>query len=345
MSIHSLVKFFLEFCWASYIRYLVYDGHIILNLCFYYQPMNIAPPKEYYQWHKYKCAYTSYNTEINSQCAIVLIHPVGVGLSGIFWQRFLKAQEKSSLKMPIYNPDLLGCGASDLERIAYDPKDWASQLNYFIEQVVKKPVILVVQGASFPIAIYMSSGDLKSDKIKALILSGPPAWNIMINGGNLRISEIIWNLFFDSFIGSLFYQYARRREFIKSFSVKQLFSNLEDVDDEWLDMLTEAALEKKTRYAVFSFLAGFWRKNYSKLMAQLDQPILLLMGNKATSVSKDGFKETPEQRIDLYEKNIPNVQGKIIKGRNVLPYESTEEFLAQVISFYQQMSETISNNK
>ena len=307
--------------------------------------MNFAPPKQYYQWNKYKCAYTSYNTDATSEYAIVLIHPIGVGLSGIFWQRFLTAQETSPVKMPIYNPDLLGCGASDLERIAYDPKDWASQLNYFIENIVKKPVILVVQGASFPIAIYMASGDLKSDQIKGLILSGPPAWNIMINGGNLRISEIIWNVFFDSFIGSLFYQYARRREFIKSFSIKQLFANPEDVDDEWLDMLTDAATETKTRYAVFSFLAGFWRKNYSKLMTQLEQPILVLMGDQATSVSKDGFKETPEQRIELYEKNIPNVQGKIIKGRNVLPYESTNDFLAEAISFYQQMSEKISNNK
>jgi pimeloyl-ACP methyl ester carboxylesterase len=299
--------------------------------------MNIASTTQYYQWNKYKCAYTSYNTDANSQYAIVLIHPIGVGLSGIFWQRFLQAQEKSSIKMPIYNPDLLGCGASDLVRVAYDPKDWASQLNYFIEKVIQKPVILVVQGASFPIAIYMSSGDLKSDLIKGLVLSGPPAWNIMINGGNQRISEILWNTFFDSFIGSLFYQYARRREFIKSFSLKQLFANSEDVDNEWLDMLSEAAVESKTRYAVFSFLAGFWRKDYRKLMSQLEQKILVLMGDKASSVSKDGFKETPEQRIELYKKNIPNLQGKIIKGRNVLPYESTGDFLAEVIDFYQKM--------
>ena len=304
----------------------------------YFDTMDTNSPKQYYQWQKYKCAYTCHNADSYSNYALVLIHPIGVGLSGIFWQRFLTAQAQSEVKMPIYNPDLLGCGASDLVRIAYDPKDWASQLNYFIEQVVKKPVILVVQGASFPIAVYMSSGDLKSEQIKGMVLSGPPAWNIMVNGGNQRISELIWNIFFDSFIGSLFYQYARRREFIKSFSIKQLFANAEDVDDEWLDMLSEAATEVQSRYAVFSFLAGFWRKNYQKLLTQLDQKILVVMGDKASSVSKEGFKESPEQRIELYQKHIPNVQGKIIKGRNVLPYESTEEFLAEVINFYQQMS-------
>ena len=302
--------------------------------------MDNSSPTKYYQWQKYKCAYTSYNTDCVSEYAIVLIHPVGVGLSGIFWNRFLKAQAQSTVKMPIYNPDLLGCGESDLVHIAYDPKDWATQLNHFIDTVVKKPVILISQGASFPIAIYMSSGDLKCELIKGMILSGPPAWNIMVNGGNIRISEIIWNVFFDTIFGSFFYKYAQRKEFIQSFSVKQLFANPENVDDEWLDMLVEGAVNPKNRYAVFSFLAGFWRKNYTRLMTQLDQQILLLVGDTATSVSKDGFKEAPDKRIELYEKNIPNVQSKIIKGRNVLPYESTSEFLNEVIDFCQKFSTT-----
>jgi pimeloyl-ACP methyl ester carboxylesterase len=306
-------------------------AYILLN-----QTMTFLSSTQYYSWNKYKCAYTSYNTDKEHDLALVLIHPIGVGLSGIFWHRFLSAEANFNSNLPIYNPDLLGCGQSDLPRIAYDPKDWANQLNYFINNVVKKPVILVVQGASFPISIYMSAGDAKSDLIKGLILSGPPAWNIMTIGGNLRISEIIWNLFFDSFIGSLFYNYARRRDFIKSFSIKQLFAEAKDVDNEWLDLLEKGAIDPQNRYAVFSFLAGFWRKDYSKLMKKLEQKILLLIGEAATSISKEGFKETPDQRIELYKKNIANVEAKKIKGRNVLPYESTEEFLTEVVNFYRQ---------
>lgn len=295
--------------------------------------MSLQLETKYYQWNLYKCAYTAYNLESNNDYAIVLIHPIGVGLSGIFWDRFLTAQSQQEQKLTIYNPDLLGCGDSDLPHVAYDPKDWAKQLNYFIENIVKKPVLLVVQGALFPVAIYMSAGDLKLDLIKGLILSGPPAWNIMTNGGNLKISEIIWNLFFDSVIGSLFYQYARRRKFIESFSIKQLFANSEDVDDNWLDMLEKGAVDPKKRYAVFSFLAGFWRKDYSKLMKQIEQPVLMLVGEKATSVSKEGFKETPDKKIELYQTNMINLTAKKISGRNVLPYESTTDFLQEVNNF------------
>jgi pimeloyl-ACP methyl ester carboxylesterase len=294
---------------------------------------------KYYQWNQYKCAYTVYNEQSNSDFALVLIHPIGVGLSGNFWERFLAAQHQYEQQLTIYNPDLLGCGKSDLPRVAYEPKDWAKQLNYFLQNIVKKPVILVVQGASFPIAIYLSAGDLKLDLVKGLVLSGPPAWNIMTKGGNLKISEIIWNLCFDSLIGSLFYQYARRRQFIKSFSIKELFAKAEDVDDNWLDMLEKAAVNPQNRYAVFSFLAGFWRKDYSKLLKQIEQPVLMLLGAKASSVSKDGFQESLEQRMELYQQNIPNLVAHKISGRNVIPYESTAEFVKEVNDFCSRFAE------
>jgi hypothetical protein len=53
----------------------------------------------------------------------------------------------------IYNPDLLRCGESDTPRKAYHPIYWAEQLQYFLQTVVKKPLILVAQGALSPVVI------------------------------------------------------------------------------------------------------------------------------------------------------------------------------------------------
>lgn len=296
--------------------------------------MFTQPETKYYQWKKYRCAYREYNINPDyDSLPLVLLHPVGVGLSGLFWHRFLAKITTKLPQQPIYNFELLGCGECDLPRIAYDPKDWASQLKFFLENVVKKPVILVVQGASFPVAIYTGAGDLKCDLIKGMVLSGPPAWNIMTKGNNRNISDIVWNIFFDSLIGNFFYKYARQRKFIKSFSEKELFANAGQVDEEWLDMLEKDGFEMKKRYGVFSFLAGFWRKDYTKLMKQMDQKILLVMGDQATSVSKEGYQEKPEKRVELYQQNLPNLKGKIIDGRNVLPYESTDNFVEEVINF------------
>ncbi len=68
---------------------------------------------QFYRWQNFRCAYTvsSSGNPLSEIPALILIHPIGVGLSGMFWQRFIKtwlAQNPGSL---VYNPDLLGCGA------------------------------------------------------------------------------------------------------------------------------------------------------------------------------------------------------------------------------------------
>ena len=145
----------------------------------------------------------------------------------------------------------------------------------------------------------------------------------------------MWNLLFDSplGLGNLFYRYARRRQFIESFSVRQLFANSEDVDRRWLDELTTGAENLNSRYAVFSFLAGFWRQNYKPAIAKIEQPALVVFGDRSSSISQEGKSETVPERLAAYTSHLALGQGSIIPGRNVLPYESTSEFVKVVADF------------
>ena len=145
--------------------------------------------------------------------------------------------------------------------------------------------------------------------------------------------KLIWNLFFDAPAGNGFYRYARRRQFLESFSRKQLFAAVEDVDAEWLETLMASADNIASRYAVFSFLAGFWRENYDRDIARISQPTLVVLGDKASSISREGQQETPEGRLADYLKHLPNGQGVTIPGRNVLPYESAAEFVKAIAPF------------
>ena len=291
-----------------------------------------------YTWKNFRCAYQVYTHKESSEenLALLLIHPIGVGLSGFFWHRFIDAWYKSGQHYPIYNPDLLGCGNSDMPHVAYYPLDWAQQLKYFLETVVKTPVILVVQGALFPVAIALLESLSQSNLIKGLVLAGPPAWAIMSQEGNAWKQKIAWNLFFDSPIGQAFYLYARRRQFIQSFSIRQLFAEAGAVDNEWVDTLERDAVNPKSRHAVFSFLAGFWRQDYSQSIANISQPTLVVFGEVASSISRKGIPETPQQRVELYLKYLPNSQARQIPGRNVLPYESTADFVTVVADFVKQ---------
>ena len=115
--------------------------------------------------------------------------------------------------------------------------------------------------------------------------------------------------------------------------MRQLFAEAEAVDPEWLDFLARGATNLDSRYAVFSFLAGFWREDYSQAISAISEPTLVVFGEKASSISREGISETPQQRLENYLKVLPQGQGCIIPGRNVLPYESTEEFVKVVGDF------------
>ncbi len=300
--------------------------------------MTNSSDSQFYSWHGFRCAYTVFGSgkELPEAAPLVLIHPIGVGLSRIFWRRFIQTWSAQNFGSIIYNPDLLGCGESEMPSVAYYPRDWAAQLKYFIETVVKKPVVLVVQGASLPIAIELLQF-LEPNLIKGLVLSAPPAWRTITNAAKPKQQKLLWNLLFNSplGLGNLFYRYARRRQFIESFSIRQLFAEAEQVDRLWLDELTEGATNMQSRYAVFSFLAGFWRKDYASAIAKITQPTLIVLGEQTSSISREGKPETVQERLNAYKSHLSQGEGCIIPGRNVLPYESTSEFARVVSNFLQ----------
>lgn len=290
-------------------------------------------PTFFYSWKNYRCAYEAQfpRQKATTGTPIVLVHPIGVGLSRQFWYPFCQEWYESGRTNPIYNPDLLGCGESDRPAVAYSPKDWAQQLQCFIQTVIQKPVILIVQGALLPVGVELIKR--QPNLIERLVLSGPPAWKLMATATSPTQQKLVWNLFFNTLAGNLFYRYARRRQFLQSFSVRQLFAAAEAVDEQWLSMLQQGAANLDSRYAVFSFLAGFWRQDYGTAIGEISQPTLVIFGEAASSISRTGASATPQQRLEAYVRNIPNGQGKIISGRNVPPYESTEEFVAAVAEF------------
>ncbi len=296
-----------------------------------------ASPSQFYIWRNYRCAYEIHqpNKTISEGVPLMLIHPIGVGLSRHFWQRFCSEWYNSGQHNLIYNPDLLGCGESDMPHVAYTPSDWAEQLQYFLQIVVQRPVIVVVQGALLPVAIQLVQRE--SNLIAGLVLAGPPAWALMTNKPPEWQQKFLWSVL-DSPFGSAVYRYARTPKFLRSFSIRQLFASENAVDAEWLNTLLAGAENLASRHAVFSFLAGFWREDYTTFIASIQQPTLAVMGETASSISQDNRKETPDERLAHYLDCLPQGRGIKINGRNVLPYESTAEFVAAIAPFINEVS-------
>ncbi|MEK0181969.1 MAG: alpha/beta hydrolase [Oscillatoriales cyanobacterium] len=302
---------------------------------------SIKSPTLFYEWQSYRCAYEVYRptTATEDSIPLLLIHPIGVGLSRVFWQRFCESWNEAGYSNPIYNPDLLGCGDCEMPAVACYPDDWAAQLQFFLETVVKKPAIVLVQGALLSVALALAKIEQESsfNLMQGLVLAGPPAWGVMNKHSTAQQQRIVWNLL-DSPLGNAFYRYARRAEFLRSFSIKQLFGDAAKVDSEWLDALQAGAANPDSRHAVFSFLAGFWRQDYSSTIQKCDRPALVIMGEQASSISQAGKEEKPEERLAQYLANFPSAEGLLMPGRNVLPYESTAEFVAAVAEFVKKLN-------
>lgn len=302
------------------------------------QPLSTTPVGEttqVYAWQTYRCAYERLAPSGTAHgLPLLLLHPIGVGLSRTFWQRFCDEWYRTGQQTLIYNPDLLGCGESAMPSIAYYPIDWAKQLQHFLQTVVQTPVVLVVQGALLPVAIELVH--LQPDLIRGLVMSGPPARTLIADPTPDWQQRLSWNLF-HSPLGNGFYRYARRSQFLRSFSTRQLFATADDVDGEWLAMLKQGAAALDSRHAVFSFLAGFWRQDYTSKLKAIAQPTLVAMGEQASSISRKGKAETPDERLQDYLACLPNSEGVKLPGRNVLPYESTAAFVQAIVPFIQRL--------
>lgn len=288
---------------------------------------------DFYTWNGYRCAYeVQRRGDDEVQPSLLLIHPIGVGLSRQFWRPFCEEWARQGHPHTLYNPDLLGCGDSDMPRAAYYPEDWARQLLYFVKTVVQRPVVVVVQGALFPVALQMVEQTKGESWVRGLVLAGPPGWSLITQSVQPRSKKLLWNLLFDSLFGYFFYRYARRRAFLDSFSRRQLFASQHPpehpIEGRWLDMLQEGASDMASRYAVYSFLAGFWRRDYTEAIASIQQPTLVLFGDEASGIDRVSKKESAQQRLDDYLQHVPNAEGNLIPGRNVLPYESTSLFVS-----------------
>jgi pimeloyl-ACP methyl ester carboxylesterase len=297
---------------------------------------------EFYTWQNHRCAFEKVPGQ--GSPALLLIHPIGVGLSQQFWQPFIEQWMATNRpRAAVYSPDLLGCGESDLLSRAYRPQDWAEQLAYFIEQVAQESVVLVVQGALLPVAVRLMELPAGA-KVKGLVLSGPPAWRLMSTPTDGWKQALNWRLL-ASPLGNVFYRYARREAFLRSFSQRQLFDRAEDVSDRWLSMLNVGSRELASRYAVFSFLAGFWRQDYADAIARIQQPVLIVMGDDASTIDRTTAKQlekstaqSSRQRLQAYLDHFPRARGLVIQGRNVLPYESTDEFVRAIGPFIDELS-------
>ncbi len=156
-----------------------------------------------------------------ASASLLLIHPIGVGLSCRFWDRFSRCWRTHDPTAELLAPDLIGCGAAPCPEQPLTPEDWAQPLIRQLRERCSQPVVLVSQGASLPIALALQAE--APELVLALVAISPPGWRVLQEAFPPERARTLWRLLFRGPVGNLFYRYARRRRFLRSFSQKNLF--------------------------------------------------------------------------------------------------------------------------
>jgi len=304
------------------------------------QSFSIIQTYEHDGWtlsYRYKPASRGYE----SQAPLLLIHPVGIGLSSWFWNNLFECWEGPEL----YAPDLIGCGIKN-GGDAYDPDkrglffplSWVQGCEALMQTRTPATSVLnllpipstltptksrswnvVCQGGLAPVGVMLAARNPTT--VSKLVLTSPPSWKDMTTP--IPEAELSWNYNFlrNPLVEPLAFGILETRWAIEYFSNLFLFAN--QCDQQWLELACDE-IATESRPPVAAFNAGFCNhRSFQEELETLTQPTLILSGDDDGRASER--KEYASKMIDCTLLSL--------SGKNVLPWEAPKEVCEAVKDF------------
>mmetsp|Transcript_19060 Transcript_19060/g.26901 ORF Transcript_19060/g.26901 Transcript_19060/m.26901 type:complete len:509 (+) Transcript_19060:101-1627(+) len=230
----------------------------------------------------------SSSSSTENTTAVMLIHPIGVGIGKWYHDRLLqslKTQYSSSSKQRcvFLSPDLLGSATASapigedgdelLKLPLLNITDWSNQLvglmaDYEVKSGKDGYTIgnwtVVANGGCSPVALKVAQLAVQDKapfqaKLTNVVISSAPRLPFFLGSTDANKVKKSYRTL-SGITGRLFWWYALRRDgkFIQKFSEKNLVGNPDTLGDHWTPNCVNAATmhEGRSRYSTFAFLAG-----------------------------------------------------------------------------------------
>lgn len=283
-----------------------------------------------YQYGDFTCAFRKKEASKGREAdpPLLLVHPVGIGLSSWFWDKFLEEWQGGE----VFAADLIGCGQSTAWEPAKEgmfvPLDWVRALESLWAQNIQRPCVVVVQGGLAPVGVQLMARKTAewdgSKDVCGLVLASPPSFDAMRKGLDSDEVATNWN-WLSSKPGQLSYYVLRGRPFVKFFSNLFLFAG-GSADEQWLQAACQGATEE-AKWPVFAFNAGLViAKGFDdeiQAISERGQPILVISG------SEDGRTGKREASAA----SLASCELITLPGKNVVPWESPREAASAILEF------------
>ena len=275
---------------------------------------------------------------------LLLIHPVGIGMSSWFWENFI-AEWKGG---PVYAPDLIGCGidnGSDAwkpeEKGMFFPLSWVRGCETLLEKVIyknnplsslfssnNKKVTVVTQGGLAPVGVMLASRN--PDTVQNLIMSSPPTWKEMTTAVPEAELAKNYDALTSPILGKVAFGALESSWAIRFFSNLFLFEN--KADDEWMSYCLDECLHgEEARPPIQAFNAGLMQhRSYLDELTSLPQSTFIVQGK----ADVNRIPQQPEYATQMKDCTLVTLPA----GLNVLPWECPAVFAETVQQAQQQPS-------
>jgi len=227
------------------------------------------------------------NAAAENTTAVMLVHPIGVGIGKWYYDRLLKSlanADVQSSRLVFISPDLIGSytasspirsdSGQELKKFPLlNITDWAEQLEHLMSEYERKSWdegheirnwAIVANGGCAPIALKVAqSAVVKSAPFEKdltnVVISSPPRLPFFLEGTDPKRVQRSYRTL-SGIAGKLFWKYALRKDgkFIQSFSERNLVGDPASLGNHWTPNCVSAArhLGGKSKYSTFAFLAG-----------------------------------------------------------------------------------------
>eukprot|EP00571_Detonula_confervacea_P014235 CAMPEP_0172297428 /NCGR_PEP_ID=MMETSP1058-20130122/453_1 /TAXON_ID=83371 /ORGANISM="Detonula confervacea, Strain CCMP 353" /LENGTH=372 /DNA_ID=CAMNT_0013006581 /DNA_START=524 /DNA_END=1642 /DNA_ORIENTATION=+ len=269
---------------------------------------------------------------------IILIHPIGIGLSSWFWKRVMESYNDNP---PIFAPDLIGCGLDHgagawcpKENGLFFPLSWVEGVETLMNTIViprwkesQSPLsslsrvfgdnrsnsssggcLVIAQGGLAPVGIVLAKRN--PFQVEKFMLTSPQTYEDVTTAVPEPELQKNYNFLCSPILGGLAFALLESREVIKFFSNLFLFQDV--CDEQWLDE-TQGELCKDARTPVQAFNAGLLQhRSFEDDLKEMPQSLLVVSGKGDKRVSGR----------QLYQSELDKCTLTTIGGLNVLPWEN-----------------------
>ncbi|XP_058768812.1 pheophytinase, chloroplastic-like isoform X2 [Vicia villosa] len=257
---------------------------------------------------------------------LLLVH--GFGASIPHWRRNIKTLSQN---YTVYAIDLLGFGASDKPPgFSYTMETWAELILDFLDEVVKKPTVLIGNSVGSLACLIAAASDSSESLVKGIVLlncSGGMNNKAIVDDWRIKLLlPLLWLIDFllnQKGIASAIFERVKQRENLKNI-LSSVYSNKESVDDELVEIIREPANDEGALDAFVSIVTGPPGPTPVQLVPKVSSPILLLWGDEDPFTPIDGpvgkyFSSLPSQQ--------ENVKLFLLEGVGHCPHDDKPELV------------------